>query len=48
MRSSPSCSGSGDGFGEDLVGAYVQGSFALGSGDQNSDCDWLVATWLAV
>ncbi len=30
--------------GEDLVGAYVQGSFALGSGDQESDCDWLVAT----
>jgi hypothetical protein len=30
--------------GEDLVGAYVQGSFALGSGDQHSDCDWLVVT----
>jgi hypothetical protein len=30
--------------GENLVGAYVQGSFALGSGDQHSDCDWLVAT----
>lgn len=30
--------------GRDLVGAYVQGSFALGSGDQHSDCDWLVAT----
>jgi hypothetical protein len=30
--------------GESLVGAYVQGSFALGSGDQQSDCDWLVAT----
>jgi hypothetical protein len=30
--------------GEDLVGAYVQGSFALGSGDQHSDCDFLVAT----
>ncbi len=30
--------------GENLVGAYVQGSFALGSGDQQSDCDWLVAT----
>jgi hypothetical protein len=29
---------------EDLVGAYVQGSFALGSGDRHSDCDWLVAT----
>ncbi|MBO1756558.1 DUF4111 domain-containing protein [Allobranchiibius sp. CTAmp26] len=30
--------------GENLVGAYVQGSFALGSGDRHSDCDWLVAT----
>jgi hypothetical protein len=30
--------------GDDLVGAYVQGSFALGAGDQHSDCDWLVAT----
>lgn len=30
--------------GKELVGAYVQGSFALGSGDQQSDCDWLVAT----
>jgi hypothetical protein len=30
--------------GENLFGAYVQGSFALGSGDQQSDCDWLVAT----
>jgi hypothetical protein len=30
--------------GGNLVGAYVQGSFALGSGDQHSDCDWLVAT----
>jgi hypothetical protein len=30
--------------GEALVGAYVQGSFALGGGDQQSDCDWLVAT----
>jgi hypothetical protein len=30
--------------GKDLVGAYVQGSFALGAGDQQSDCDWLVAT----
>ena len=30
--------------GENLVGAYVQGSFALGSGDQQSDCDCLVAT----
>ncbi|WP_051441530.1 aminoglycoside adenylyltransferase domain-containing protein [Arthrobacter sp. H14] len=30
--------------GENLAGAYVQGSFALGAGDQHSDCDWLVAT----
>ena len=30
--------------GEDLVGAYVQGSFALGAGDLHSDCDFLVAT----
>jgi hypothetical protein len=30
--------------GENLAGAYVQGSFALGSGDLQSDCDWLVAT----
>ena len=30
--------------GSRLAGAYVQGSFALGGGDQHSDCDWLVAT----
>lgn len=30
--------------GRDLAGAWVQGSFALGAGDQHSDCDWLVAT----
>jgi hypothetical protein len=30
--------------GENLAGAYVQGSFALGAGDRDSDCDWLVAT----
>lgn len=30
--------------GENLAGAYVQGSFALGGGDRHSDCDWLVAT----
>ncbi|MET3808821.1 hypothetical protein ABIB25_005851 [Nakamurella sp. UYEF19] len=30
--------------GDNLAGAYVQGSFALGSGDRHSDCDWLVAT----
>ncbi|GAA0275353.1 aminoglycoside adenylyltransferase domain-containing protein [Cryptosporangium japonicum] len=27
-----------------FVGAYVQGSFALGAGDRNSDCDVVVAT----
>ena len=31
-------------WGDDLVGAYVQGSFALGAGDLQSDCDFLVAT----
>jgi hypothetical protein len=30
--------------GRNLIGAYVQGSFALGAGDQESDCDWIVAT----
>ena len=30
--------------GDNLVGAYVQGSFALGAGDQHSDCDFIVAT----
>ncbi len=30
--------------GDDLVGAYVQGSFALGAGDLQSDCDFLVVT----
>jgi hypothetical protein len=30
--------------GANLVGAYVQGSFALGAGDEQSDCDFLVAT----
>ena len=29
--------------GTTLAGAYVQGSFALGAGDQHSDCDWIVA-----
>ncbi|WP_210443268.1 aminoglycoside adenylyltransferase domain-containing protein [Nocardioides sp. SYSU D00065] len=28
--------------GETFVGAYVQGSFALGAGDLHSDCDFLV------
>ena len=30
--------------GDDLAGAWVQGSFALGAGDLQSDCDWIVAT----
>lgn len=30
--------------GDDLIGAYLQGSFALGAGDLQSDCDFLVAT----
>ena len=29
-------------FGDDLVGVYVQGSFALGGADSESDCDFLV------
>jgi predicted nucleotidyltransferase len=29
---------------DDLVGAYVQGSFALGDADAESDCDFLVVT----
>ncbi|SED22580.1 protein of unknown function [Nocardioides exalbidus] len=28
--------------GESFVGAYLQGSFALGAGDQHSDCDFLI------
>ncbi|MFJ6948543.1 hypothetical protein ACISU4_28550, partial [Streptomyces wuyuanensis] len=30
--------------GDTFVGAYVQGSFALGAGDVHSDCDFIVAT----
>lgn len=30
--------------GGDFVGAYLQGSFALGAGDRYSDCDFIVAT----
>ena len=30
--------------GDGLVGAWIQGSFALGAGDLYSDCDWMVAT----
>ncbi|HET8660619.1 MAG TPA: aminoglycoside adenylyltransferase domain-containing protein [Micromonosporaceae bacterium] len=30
--------------GDSFVGAYVQGSFALGAGDANSDCDLIIAT----
>jgi hypothetical protein len=29
--------------GDSFVGAYVQGSFALGAGDTNSDCDFIIA-----
>ena len=30
--------------GDTFVGAYLQGSFALGAGDMNSDCDFIIAT----
>ena len=30
--------------GDTFVGVYLQGSFALGAGDRNSDCDVIVAT----
>lgn len=30
--------------GDDFVGAYLQGSFALGAGDANSDADFVVVT----
>ena len=30
--------------GDTFVGAYIQGSFALGAGDENSDCDFIIAT----
>jgi hypothetical protein len=30
--------------GDTFVGAYLQGSFALGAGDINSDCDFIIAT----
>jgi hypothetical protein len=30
--------------GDAFVGAYIQGSFALGAGDEHSDCDFVVAT----
>jgi 8-oxo-dGTP pyrophosphatase MutT (NUDIX family) len=30
--------------GDDLVGAYLTGSFALGGADRHSDCDFLVVT----
>jgi hypothetical protein len=29
--------------GDTFVGAYLQGSFALGAGDMNSDCDFIIA-----
>lgn len=28
--------------GSDFVGAYLQGSFALGAGDRHSDCDFII------
>lgn len=34
--------------GDAFVGAYLQGSFALGAGDLASDCDFLVVTGQAV
>jgi hypothetical protein len=34
--------GAQDALGESFVGAYLQGSFALGAGDLHSDCDFLV------
>lgn len=30
--------------GDTFVGAYLQGSFALGAGDEHSDCDFIIAT----
>ena len=30
--------------GDTFVGAYLQGSFGLGAGDMNSDCDFIIAT----
>jgi Domain of unknown function (DUF4111) len=33
--------------GGDFVGAYLQGSFALGAGDRYSDCDFIVVTAVA-
>ena len=34
--------GAQEALGESFVGAYLQGSFALGAGDLHSDCDFLV------
>lgn len=34
--------GAVDALGESFVGAYLQGSFALGAGDLHSDCDFVV------
>jgi hypothetical protein len=28
--------------GDRMIGAYIQGSFALGAGDEHSDCDFLI------
>src|SRR5215213_7513193 len=34
----------GEILGDDLVGLYLQGSFALGDGDAHSDVDWIAVT----
>ncbi|MFD0482150.1 aminoglycoside adenylyltransferase domain-containing protein [Kineococcus sp. GCM10028916] len=36
--------GSAELLGDDFVGAYLHGSFALGDADEHSDADWLVVT----
>ncbi|KRE54539.1 nucleotidyltransferase domain-containing protein [Phycicoccus sp. Soil748] len=37
-----------DALGDDFVGVYLQGSFALGDADAESDCDFLVVTGSAL
>lgn len=36
--------GSAELLGDDFVGAYLHGSFAVGDADEHSDADWLVVT----
>lgn len=36
--------GSADLLGDDFVGAYLHGSFAVGDADEHSDADWIVVT----